>query len=158
MSYFTGSFRIQGNTAKNLTIETSAIQNCTIDMGNRTINNVALPIVPPDAANKEYVDMLFSQVRLNVSVTLSGKEKVFVVNPTVPGSYTIHVASTQTDGPVAQFAVAKNNPEKHAMINTVVQVPSSSGERLELEWAPNLSIVLFKTGNNFDGVYNVRII
>jgi hypothetical protein len=139
-------------------IKNASITTTTIDMNGAPITSVGSPINPTDATNKAYVDAKTSSVILTVTVTLSGTGYT-VIAADLKGDFHISVKNQVTNGPSATFFLTKSESTRYP---SYTRLTSSAGlttfERLDTRWDPGKGIELKKTGNNYNGLYTVRMI
>ncbi|NBU34026.1 hypothetical protein EB118_06355 [bacterium] len=155
--YFNGSV-LTGSTVSNSAVNTSAISGCTIDMlstsGNLTnIVNVKDPIQPQDAATKKYIDTLGTTQTINLSNTNSS-----VISNNVKGSFVVTVTNLVLNGPCGIFNISKSEGFQQPHIVRTSGAPGyNTNVFLSVNWPPNSSISLNKTGAEYDGSYFVKI-
>ncbi len=153
-AYLDNSF-ILNTSISNSTISNSSIVTSSIDMNMHNITNVLDPILPQDAATKKYVDDLNI---VYTTVTLTNTTPTLILNSD-NGVYQILVKSLVSKGPYATFNCAKNDS---SITGHIIRLSSCVGElsnvSLRLTWPANSGIYLHKTGNSFDGSYNIKII
>jgi hypothetical protein len=153
-AYLDNSF-ILNTSVSNSTISNSTIVTSSLDMDLQNITSVLDPVLPQDAATKQYVD------NLNIvytTVTLTNSNPTLVLNSD-NGVYQILVKSLVSKGPFATFSCAKNDS---TITGHIIRLSSCVGElsnvSLRLTWPANSGIYLHKTGNSFDGSYVIKII
>jgi hypothetical protein len=148
---FKGSAIIDTGIVKNVSIVTSSL-----DMNLVNITSVKDPILPQDAATKHYVDSVSQGIAPPITVALSGINKTPISNYQI-GSYIVTVTSSITDAPSAIFNVSKNFISNYSSYSRNATYGRNTFEQLDLIWAPNSGMMLFKTGVNYDGNYSVKI-
>lgn len=156
--FFDDSY-VTNSTMTNTIITTSAISKSSIDMldasGNyQNITNVAIPMNPHDAVIKQYVDDL--NIRI-INHTLNNTVKTLITSD-LSGSFVITVTNLVMNGPSATFHITKNTPEicGHVMRNTLAPGISSLTS-LNIVWPAYSGPLLFKSDNNYNGTYRVKI-
>jgi hypothetical protein len=157
--YFEANAFIDGGQVQNLnitscTIGNSSINTSSLDMNMANITSVKDPINNQDAATKKYVDNL--EIILK-SITLTGTSYT-EISTNVKGSYIVTISNEILNGPSAIFHVTKSETTRNAhIVRTVASPGYMSNVFLELSWNPNSTILLKKTGNQYDGSYKVKI-
>lgn len=157
--YFEGNAFIDGGRIQNSDVMSSAISNCnigtsTLDMNMQNITSVKDPINPQDAATKKYVDDLGIVIS---TVTLTGDANT-EISPNLVGSFVVKVTNKVTDGPSAVFNLSKNAQANHSHVARIVASPGTGTNiGLVISWPPNSGILLRKTGNSFNGTYEVKM-
>lgn len=157
-AYLDGSILTNSSISNNY-ITTSAIRSSTIDMLNTAGNYVNItsvkdPINPQDAATKNYVDALGIVIK---DFTLSGTSTTVVSN-NLTGSFTITVTNLVLNGPSAVFNVTKNIASNCGQVMRTVAAPGTNTTVvLDMSWPANSGILLFKSDNQFDGSYRVKL-
>ncbi|NBO98891.1 MAG: hypothetical protein EBU90_02015 [Proteobacteria bacterium] len=156
--FFDGS-HVTRSTVSNSAINNGAITSCTIDMlstsGNLTnITSVKDPVQPQDAATKKYVDTLGIVTTVNLTNT-----NQTVISNSVKGAFMISVTNLVLNGPSGMFNVTKNESSQHPHIVRTSAAPGyNTNVFVRVSWPPNSSLVISKTGAEFDGSYLVKII
>jgi len=156
--YFSWSYLVN-STIQNNIITTSAISTSTIDMldtaGNyQNITNAAMPINDNDVAIKLYVDNL--GIRIN-NYNLSGTQGV-TISSDVKGCFVVTVTNLVLNGPCAVFNISKNEQTVTGHIVRNSMAPGlSSLTKLNMKWPIGSGPILYKTDNNYDGSYRVKI-
>lgn len=156
---FEGNAYIDGGYAQNIQLTNSSISSCIIttsslDMNLQNITNVADPINDYDAVNKRYVDLL--GITLS-TITLTNTNSVLISN-NLSGSFVITITNLILNGPSGIFHITKNNSTRTAQINRTNSCPGYSTDiSLQIEWPVNDGIYLYKTGNNYNGSYKIKI-
>jgi hypothetical protein len=141
-------------TSNNGKVTGSAITSSTIDMNGGIITSHAMPIVPSDVANKEYVDLRSDIV---IIVTLSGTAYTSVVSDLI-GNFRIYISSLVTNGPSASFNLIKNNASVYPGYTRNSSISGTgTKEKLDMSWDPGTGIALKKTGANYNGQYRVKL-
>ena len=157
--YFEANGFIDGGQVQNVNITSCSIGNCQIttsslDINMQNITSVKDPINNQDAATKKYVDDLEIILR---SVTLTGTSFT-EISTNVKGSYIVTISNEILNGPTAIFHITKSETTRNAHIVRTVAAPgNNTSVFLEISWPINSSILLRKTGNQFDGSYKVKI-
>lgn len=143
----------------NTIISTSAISTSSLDMlsisGNfQRITNVATPIDNNDTVIKLYVDNL--GIRIS-DFTLIGTQGTIISNSN-SGSFVVTITNLVLNGPSATFHITKNNPSVCGhVVRQVLSPGTNTNTTLDIIWAVNTGPVLFKSDNNYDGSYRVKI-
>jgi hypothetical protein len=123
-------------------------------MNMANITSVKDPINNQDAATKKYVDNL--EIILK-TITLVGSSNT-EISTKIKGSFIITISNEILNGPTAIFHLTKNESTRNAHIVRTVAVPGYNTDVfLEISWPPNSSILLKKTGTQYDGSYKVKI-
>lgn len=157
--YFEANGFIDGGQVQNVNITSCSIGNCKIttsslDMNMDNITNVKDPINNQDAATKKYVDNLEIVLK---SVNLN-QTSFTEISTSLKGSYIVTVTNEILNGPSAIFHITKNESTRNAHIVRTVAVPGNNTSTfLELSWPINSSILLRKTGSQYNGSYKVKI-
>lgn len=162
--FFEGNAYLDNSFIINSTVASSAvfcanITGSTLNMlstsGNyQNITNVATPILANDAAIKSYVDALGITI---LDYNLSGTSAT-LISSELRGSFVITVTNYVNDGPSAVFNITKNKPVNQGSVQRTVGAPGDDTvTMLDLFWDPNSGISLFKTSNNYNGTYRVKI-
>jgi hypothetical protein len=139
----------------NTKITDSAINRSSIDMNMQNITSVKDPIDSQDAATKKYVDDLGIVIS---QVSLSGVTETQISSAN-RGSFVITVNNLEQGGPSGIFHVTKNEANNYAHIVRTVATPgiSISPVTLMIKWPPTSGILLYKSGNAYNGNYRVKI-
>ena len=147
------------NTTVTITgISSSNITNSTIDMAGGIITGSGTPVFPTDVPNKAYVDGISTSAGYITTITLTGTAKTIII-PDLLGNISIEIYSLVSGGPGAVFAVSKNHSTRYP---SLTRTGSSSGlvteEKLNITWDPGTELKLSKTGLNYDGLYQCKLI
>lgn len=157
--FFEANGFIDGGQVQNVNITSCSIGNSIIntsslDMNMQNITSVKDPINNQDAATKKYVDDLEIVLR---SFTLTGTSYT-EISSNIKGSYVVTITNEIFNGPSAIFHITKNETTRNAhIVRTVASPGYMSSVFLELSWPPNSTLLLKKTGNQYDGSYKVKI-
>jgi hypothetical protein len=163
ISLMRGNFYIDcGGKVNNSTITDSNIYmkndgSGILNMSGAKITNVALPTDPSDVANKNYVDTFLGGGGGGsiIPITLTGTNYSLITS-SLSGVVTLTIKNSVSGGPSAIFNISKN---EQLLIGNPTRISSSAGlntyERLQIRWLANSGLELRKTGNNYDGIYNV---
>jgi len=152
---------VSNGIIENGIVRDSAIQTSSIDMNNSVITNHNLPLNSTDVANKQYIDTRIQVFTINISGVSSTPITIPPLNLNInKGSLVLNVVSiTSPNGPSATFHINKSTPSQKGSIH---RISSSAGEntleRLMIEWNQNTSPIIYKTGNNHNGVYQIFLI
>lgn len=158
-TFFEGNAFIDGGQAQNILVTSSSIASSIIttsslDMNLANIKRVKDPILAQDAATKNYVDLL-GIVLTTISLNGSTQSQVSSYQK---GSFVITVSNSILNGPSGVFHVTKNEASRDAHIVRTVSSPGyMTNISLKINWPTNSGIYLYKTGPNFDGSYNIKI-
>lgn len=151
---------VTNSTINNSVMTTSSIYSSSIDMLNtagnyQNITNAAMPINPHDVCIKLYVDNLGISIN---DFTLIGTQGTLISN-SVNGSFVITITNLVLNGPSATFHITKNNQSIAGhVVRQTLSPGSGSNTTLNIEWPLNDGPRLFKSDNNYDGSYRVKII
>ena len=157
MPCFEGDFRMVGQLVEEVIVSKSRIITSEVDMAGKKITSVSIPSDPYDAANKLYVDLRTSEIIQVYDVTLVGTVWTEVVNIR-RGAKHVVVESLVTNGPMLFAVCLKVKDSRNAVINDLGSSRAlPTGERLEVGWPPNSPLRLRKTGENYNGLYRVKI-
>lgn len=155
-----GNFYLDCNAKiMNSTVNTSKITASSIDMNGAIITNTGTPTQPTDSANKAYVDNALGIVASSaIQITLSGTNYSTIITST-SGSVMLVIKNIIAGGPSATFNISKNDS---SVTGNPLRLTSSAGigtfEKLMIKWDSGGPLQLQKTGINYDGIYNVKII
>ncbi len=159
-TYFEGNAYIDGGQIQHIIVTNASIGNCnittsTLDMNLQNITNVNDPVNNQDAATKKYVDNLdISITNINLTGTSTS-----VISSSLKGSFIIKVENLVLNGPSGVFNVTKSEALRDGHCNRISASPGyNTNITLRVSWPPNSGILLFKTGNDFDGSYKIKII
>lgn len=155
MSYLDTTAFIFDSFIKTSTITQSAINQSTLDMDMKNITSVKDPVDAQDAATKWYVDNQVATVVQTQVVQLNGQAFAEIINLT-HGAFKMIVQSTFEGGPVGEFTCMKVSDASIGTINANA-IKTPTGEQLIVSWPANSAILIRKSGDNFDGLYRVRI-
>lgn len=155
MSYLDTTAFLSDSYIKTSTITQSAITESTLDMNMKNITSVKDPIDRQDAATKGFVEDQLASIVQTQTVQLNGQAFAEVINLT-HGAFTLIVQSTFEGGPVGQFTCMKISDATIGTINANA-IKTPTGEQLIVTWPANSAILIRKSGDNFDGLYRVRI-
>ncbi len=156
MVFVKANLHVKGNLVEKVQFIDSNIQRCTLDMNAKNITSVKDPILPQDAATKNYVDKEQSKNFQYYTVTLTDTNLSVIVN-LEPGSYIVTVNSNVFEGPTSNFFISKARVSGQSSINRISSAPGLSGEQLELNWGPNAALKVYKTNTGSNGTYTVRV-
>lgn len=158
MSYH--QFRSNG-IIENGKVKESDITTSTIDMNNGIIHSHAQPILDTDVVNKIYID---NRIR-SLTVNLLNISPSFLLLPPsftsiLSGSLIINIVYIAgSNGPSATFHLNKSDTSLPGTIHrTNTSAGSGTLERLMMIWDPNESPKIYKTGSNYNGIYQIFII
>jgi len=160
-----GNFYMDQSYVLNSSIGTSVftggvIRTSSIDMlssaGNfQFISNVRSPLLPNDAAIKQYVDNLGIVIN---DITLVQTNNTSIGNNNI-GSYTVTITNLVTNGPSGTFHITKNDASITGHVNRITACPGSGSTcLLNISWPSYSTPLLSKTSNLYDGAYRVKLI
>jgi hypothetical protein len=133
----------------------SDINTSTIDMNNGVITTHGTPINNLDVVNKAYVDARIKTFTIN----LSGTSPVVLPISILKGSLSVNIFSIVNDGPTASFNINKSYTSINGAIHrTNTSAGQTSYERLMMDWPSGGSPRIYKTGSNYDGIYQIFLI
>lgn len=141
-------------------VDGGKIINSQIDMNDTyIIKNHPDPIQDTDVVNKRYVDNHIGTGGTgggtSINVILNSTNYTDIITST-QGVFNINVKNSVSGGPCAVFIISKNSSSANFNMTRVVSsAGTTTEERLEVRWDPGEFIKLRKTGNNYDGVYNI---
>jgi hypothetical protein len=124
-------------------------------MDMKNITSVKDPVDRQDAATKGFVEDQLASIIQTQMVQLNGQAFAEVINLTY-GAYKLIVQSTFEGGPVGEFTCMKISNGTIGTINANA-IKTPTGEQLIVTWPANSAILIRKSGDNFDGLYRVRI-
>ena len=142
-------------------VRESAIETSTIDMNNGIITNHNQPILQTDVVNKLFVDNRIAVFTINLSGTSPSNVLVPPLSSTIlKGNLMINITSISTpNGPTATFHLSKSNSTQ---VGSIHRVSTSAGtttlERLMMDWNIGSTPQVYKSGVNYDGVYQIFLI
>ncbi len=142
-------------------IRDSAIQTSSIDMNNGVITNHNQPVLQSDVVNKLFVDNRIAVFTINLSGTSPTNILVPPLSSSIlKGNLIINITSISApNGPTATFHLSKSNSTQVGSIHRAsTSAGTSSLERLMMDWNVGGTPRLYKTGVNYDGVYQVFLI
>ena len=142
-------------------VRDSAIETSTIDMNNGVITNHNKPINSTDVVNKIYLDERINVFTINLTGTSpSNILPPPLLSPILTGSLLINVvAISSPNGPSATFQLNKSNSSQIGSIHrTNTSAGTTSLERLMITWGVSSTPQLYKTGTNYDGIYQIFLI
>ncbi len=152
---------VSNGIIENGKVRNSQITTSSIDMNDSIITSHIDPINYKDVSNKGYVD---KKVKV-FNITLSGTNTTDIILPPYStniysGNLIINIVNISTpDGPNATFNITKSNQNNIGAIHrTSTSAGTTTLERLMVIWPANSTPKVYKTGLNYDGVYQVFII
>jgi hypothetical protein len=155
--YFEGNAYIDECHIQNTDITDCIITNSSLDMNLENITNVKDPILPQDAATKEYVDSRvngFTTTNVNLVGTIGSL--AFSIQK---GNYFLKVNNLVTNGPSALFQIVKSEANRAGQVNRLAATTGlSSDNTLFIDWGINDDIYLRKCRGTYDGSYSVVLI
>lgn len=166
MSYFfQGNISAENSLIVNSSIGSSLITNCVITSSSidmlsilgsyQNITSVKDPINQQDASTKNYVDNLGIIIS---NITLTSITNTLISNNN-SGSFMIMISNNILNGPSATFHVTKNNQSLCGQSVRQVLCPGADSlTTLDIIWPPYSGIMLFKSDENYNGSYKVKII
>ena len=136
-------------------IRNSDINTSTIDMNNGVITTHGTPVNDLDVVNKIYVDNRIKTFTIN----LSGTSPTVLPIAILKGSLNINIFSIINNGPTASFNLNKSYVSINGAIHrTNASAGQSSYERLMMDWPSGSNPRIYKTGSNYDGIYQIFLI
>jgi hypothetical protein len=127
-------------------------------MSGGIISSHGSPVIATDVVNKGYVDSIFEANFLNLNVTLINTDWVNIPMSVLTGQTRISVKNSVIDGPSASFDLSKSRANSGACISRISSIAGETTyERLEIRWLVGSTISIRKTGNNYNGLYNLKI-
>lgn len=148
---FVGNVFIDGSKIQNVDISNSTIANSFINMNNRNITFLADPLVPLDAANKNYVDKIGINTTVSLLSTLSS-----VIYSGLIGSYNIKIENN-FGGPIANYTLSKSISTLKGHVVRNSSSPSLTLNQLNIQYNTTSGITLNKILSSDNGVYNIKI-
>lgn len=131
-----------------------------VNLGLRNTASLPPPILPSDAATRDYVDYAIAD-RMKaqfggVVVDLQGADAVAVCAPLRYGAYFVTVSPAVSGGPADAFVIGKGSSTENAVGQRLLGGRGvDTGETLELSWPAGTSMMLRKTLPFHDGAYVV---
>lgn len=106
-----------------------------------------------------YFNLIQLSTNISNSVTLSGTTPI-EINPKYQRLSTIvSVTSPIINAPYAIFCITKNDRSVSFSVSRIVNSPGiTTLETLQLRWNDEESLKLYKTGNGYNGIYDIKII
>jgi hypothetical protein len=92
------------------------------------------------------------------SITLLGTAETILYSSLDPGSYLVIVSSSVFSAPISTFSVSKGLVTEDAIISTITSFSPPTSEFLTLTWLANSTLNLSKSGIDFDGLYNIKLV
>lgn len=142
-------------------IRESDIQTSTIDMNSGIITSHAQPIQQTDVVNKQYIDNRISVFTVNLTGTSASNILLPPLNTNIlRGNLIVNITSISSpNGPSATFELCKSDQTvKGSIHRSSTSAGTSTLERLMMTWNINSTPIVYKTGLNYDGVYQVFMI
>ncbi len=141
-------------------IRNSSITTSSIDMNSGVITSHGTPIADTDVVNKLYIDNRIRTYTINLTGTSPSNLIIPPSTNILKGDLTISIISISSPGgPSAKFFLSKSH---QSLEGSVHRISTSAGfttqERLRIEWNSASTPVVYKTGINYDGVYQVFLI
>lgn len=155
--YLSDSCMVNSDISKTQ-ITKSVITASTLDMlsssGNfQRITNVATPILDNDTAIKSYVD------NFGISTVTLTNTTGSQISSVLSGSFIITIKNQILNGPSGVFIVSKNEPDICGHVTRQAAVPGTGTMTgLKLTWPISTGLILSKTGTQYNGDYQVKII
>lgn len=140
-------------------VNNSSITNSSIDMNGGVITSHGAPVNGTDVVNKDYADSISGGGGVPYStITLTGTTP-YIGLAAFKGSVMLLVKNVVADGPSATFILSKSEQSREASIARMTSCDGlNTAEKLDVIWLPNEQIKIFKTGNGYDGNYQVKYI
>lgn len=133
-------------------VRNSDINTSTIDMNNGVITTHGTPVNNLDVVNKLYIDNRIKTFTIN----LSGTSPTVLPISITKGSLTLSIFSIINNGPTASFNLNKSYTSINGAIHrTNASAGQSSYERLMMDWPSGGTPRIYKTGTNYDGIYQI---
>jgi hypothetical protein len=141
-------------------VKNSAITNSSIDMNNGVIIDHGTPIQPTDVVNKSYIDIKISAFTINI--TGENNPTTIILPPStniLEGDLTISIKNIVENGPSAKFSICKSYPGINGVIYRSISSPAfGTLETLVMEWDVSSNPVIYKTGENYNGLYQIVVV
>lgn len=147
--------RVSDSTIDNCGIKECAITASSLDMNMKRITNVQDPVADQDAVTRQYLQIFTKQ-----DITYLYKSEPVDLKNALVGSYQIKVHAMDHDGPAALICISKATAASLPQVQYINQCPGIIGPfytSLRVEWGPNDSIKIRKTGHRHDGPYLIQI-
>lgn len=140
-------------------VTNSSITDSSIDMNGGVITSHGAPVNGTDVVNKDYADSISGGGGVPFStITLTGTTP-YIALAAFKGSVMLLVKNVVTDGPSATFILSKSEQAREASIARMTSCDGlTTAEKLDVIWLPNEEIKIFKTGNGYNGNYQVKYI
>ena len=139
-------------------VRNAYIDNTDIDMAGKVITSHGTPLNPPDVANKQYVDDIAASVIKSTTVTLTGTN-YSLINSDLSGDLQVSIKNLIPGGPSASFTLVKSESGRQpSYTRSGSSAGISTNERLDVKWDPGDGLSLKKTGINYNGTYQIRIV
>lgn len=130
------------------------ISNSTIDMNGGIITAHGLPQTGTDVVNKNFIDTLL----IKNQVSLIDTDETLVSTAT-SGTFMMIIKNVVFGGPSGGFMMSKNESVSETSFTRLVSSPGiNSEEKINLRWSPGQGIYMSKSGLNYNGLYNIKLI
>ena len=135
--------------------ENGHIYNARIDMHNKQIQNVGTPTANGDAVPYGLFAAVTSEFE---PFNLTSTTVVTYANSPSFGTYFVNVRSQDEGGPTACWCLSRANTDTMSYTkNLISSANGDDGTRLEIAWPPNSPLMIWKSSDAFDGLYEIKV-
>lgn len=152
---------VSNGVIENGKVRKSQITESSIDMNNGIITSHIEPNNYTDVSNKGYIDKRIKVFNISLSNTSTSDIKLPPYNSDIyRGNLIINIVNISTpDGPNATFNINKSDINNTGVIHrTSTSAGTTTLERLMIIWPANSTPKIYKTGTNYNGIYQIFII